>query len=57
MSYGLIPPTERQLAYIKAIEEVIDIPFTGESIEDASEYISMYQEEFQLQRSRNNFQY
>lgn len=48
VSSAITPPTDKQMDFIRTIEEFVDEKFHGNSIEDASAYISRNIEEFKL---------
>lgn len=41
------PATEAQLRYIKQIEELLDVSFTGSTLEEASDFIDEYRDRYQ----------
>ncbi len=57
------PPTEKQLALINKMEQLIDVKFDGKTIKEASEFITKhmqrYREEqefvFEMTYNENNY--
>ena len=45
--------TEKQLEFIKIIEEFATVDFTGKTKQEASEYISKYKEYIPVEESQN----
>lgn len=47
-------PTQKQMDFILLIEETLDVPFEGETLEEASSFIDEHVVEFQREQELNN---
>jgi len=50
-----IPPTKKQMAFIDDIETYTGVKFRGETMEEASEYITCYIDEYRDRRREDEF--
>ena len=45
-----VPPTGKQLRYIKNIEKQLDVSFPGNTLKEACNFIQLYHKEYKLYR-------
>ena len=48
------PPTGKQVRYIRAIEDELDVCFRGETLVEASEFIGFHAEAFKISKKEIN---